>query len=199
MTQIRSKGLPRAPKRMKLAEKKIRVFLDELAGKKAAPGGGSAAALAGAMAASLVVMVAEFTIGKEKYKDINEEMEKVRNEGMNLKDELLELVDEDTRAYLEVMKTKGGQAATLKAAEVPLSTAQKSLSVLKMAVWASEIGNQNLRSDAFCAIELATAAIYGALENVRVNLPYLKNQKVVNSLKDEIEEILTGANQFVKS
>ena len=173
-------------------------FLKDLSSKKPAPGGGSASALAGAMAAALVNKVAILTIGKEKYRDVEEEFKQLSNRAIKLQSELFKLADKDAKAFMDVIKTKSSQEAIKRAAEIPLETAQKSLAVLKMAYYASEHGNQNLRSDAFCAIELATAAIYGALENVRVNLPYIKDEKYVNKLREKIDGILDGTEPLTK-
>lgn len=173
-------------------------FLKDLSSKKPAPGGGSASAVAGAMAAALVNKVCVLTIGKEKYKQVEKEFKQLSKQTIKLQSELSQLADKDAKAFMEVIKTKGSQATIKKAAEVPLETAQKSLAIFKMAVYVSENGNQSLRSDAFCAIELATAAIYGALENVRVNLPFIKDERFVDELKDKMEEILDGTGSLVK-
>ena len=176
----------------------VNKFLKDLASKKPAPGGGSASALAGAMAAALVNKVAILTIGKDKYEEVEKEMKKLSDEVIKLQGELTKLVGEDSQAYMRVIKTKSSQQAIKSAAEVPLETAQKSLAVLKMAVYTSEYGNQNLRSDPFCAIELATAAVYGALENVRANLSFIKDERYLGKLRDEIEHILSGTENLVK-
>src|SRR4030042_3083887 len=176
----------------------MKKFLDEVASKKPAPGGGSASALAGALAAALVNKVCLLTIGKDKYRDVAEQFKQLNQEVVNLQKDLSELVDKDAQAYQEVVKTKGSQVAVKKAEEGPLETAKKSLEVLKRAIYASESGNQNLRSDAFCAIELATAAVYGALENVRINLPFIKDEKYLGELKNKVDEILDGAETLVK-
>lgn len=173
-----------------IKEQKISDFLTDLASKKPAPGGGSASAMAGAIAAALVVMVCEITIGRKKYHLVEESFKKLQKEAQDKLTELTQLIEEDTEAYLQVVKTKGSQAAVKKAAEVPLQTARASLSVLKMASYASEYGNQNCRSDAFCAIELAASAIYGALENVRANLPFIKDKNLTEKMRDAIEEVL---------
>lgn len=173
-------------------------FLKKVASKKPAPGGGSASALAGAMAAALVNKVCVLTIGKEKYREKEEEFKKFSQQATKLQKELFRLVDKDTQVYLEVVKTKGSQESFKRAAEVPLETAQKSLAVLKMAGYASEHGNQNLRSDAFCAIELATASVYGALENVRANLPFIGDEKYIGELKNKVDQILNGTESLVK-
>ena len=46
-----------------------------------APGGGSVAALAGGLGAALAEMVANLTIGKAKYADVEEEMKGLAAEG----------------------------------------------------------------------------------------------------------------------
>ncbi|HUS52010.1 MAG TPA: cyclodeaminase/cyclohydrolase family protein [Candidatus Bathyarchaeia archaeon] len=180
-----------------IKDQKISSFLDDLSSKKPVPGGGSTSAVAGAMAASLVAMVANLTLGKEKYREVEEDFEQVLPRATQLKDQLLQLADEDALAYQAVVKTKS-QEAIKTAAEVPLKVAQQSLEVLRLAVLAVKKGNQNALSDARCAIELATAAIYGALENIRINLPYIEDKKFVCQLKSEIKKILTGAEEGVE-
>jgi len=167
---------------MEIKNQKIVDFLADLASKKPAPGGGSASAMAGAMAAGLVIMVCELTKKKE--------FKKIRRQVRIKLTKLTKLIQEDAEAYLQVIRFKGSQGTVKKAAEVPLETARQSLEVLKMANYVSEYGNQNARSDAFCAIELAAAAIYGALENVRANLPFIKNKKLAQYFRSEIEKIL---------
>ena len=49
-------------------------FLEGLAAKTSTPGGGSAAAVMGAMGAALVSMVANFTIGRKNYEDVDADM-----------------------------------------------------------------------------------------------------------------------------
>jgi formiminotetrahydrofolate cyclodeaminase len=191
---------------MRLIDQKIKQFLKDLASKKPAPGGGSASALAGAMGAALVGKVARLT--KE-----NPEVSKIAQKTDNLRDELLKLSDKDCQAYGEVVKAyrlpKGSetqnairktriQEALKQAAEVPMETAKKSLEVLYLASFVAAHGNQNAVSDARCAIELATAAVYGALENVRVNLPYLEDQRFAGNLRDKMEQVLNGTDRLVK-
>lgn len=180
-----------------MKNQQIKQFLEDLASRKPAPGGGCAAALVGAMAAALANKVAILTIGKEKYKEVEEDFKKVLEQAEKLRKQLLRLADEDALAYQAVVKTRS-QEAIKTAAEVPLKTAQKSLEALKLASYAAKHGNKNAVSDAKCGIELATAAVYGALENVRANLPLIKDKRFGEELKDEMEEILNGTNRLVK-
>lgn len=182
-----------------IVEQKIKQFLEDLASKKPTPGGGAAAALAGAMGAGLVGKVARLT------RD-NSEVSKIAGKADKLRSELLELSDKDCQAYDEVVKAyrlpkecdkkqetrnRKIQEALKGAAEVPMETAKKSLEVLKLASFVAASGNQNAVSDARCGIELATGAIYGALENVKINLSQVKDEKFVEKFKEEIEKILS--------
>lgn len=54
---------------MKLVDLKVNEYLDVLKSDVPAPGGGSVSALAGAQGAGLFMMVADLTLGKEKYAD----------------------------------------------------------------------------------------------------------------------------------
>jgi len=174
---------------MQIKEQKIKDFLDDLASKKPTPGGGATAALAGAMAAALVSMVAKLTVVKAKDK------------AERLRKELLLLADEDCQAFERVMqayRTKKEEPGRLRkiqkaleeASQVPLETAEKSVAVVKLASDCVREGNQNAVSDARVALELATAAVYGALENVRINLESIKDSKFGEDIKEKIDNLL---------
>ena len=80
-------------------DKPLRHFLDKLAGKSPEPGGGSVAALTGALGAALVSMVANLTLGKEKYKDVQPQVEALLKESEKLRVEMQDLIQKDTEAY----------------------------------------------------------------------------------------------------
>lgn len=182
---------------MEIKNQNIEEFLNDLSSQKPTPGGGAGSALAGAMAAGLIGKVARLT------KD-NPEVSKIAKKADNFQKQLLELSEKDCQAYDEVVKAyrlpkdfghlnhrrEAIQEALKQAAEVPMETAKRSLEVLRLASFVASEGNQNAVSDARCAIELATAAIYGALENVRINLSLITDKKLVEDLRDEIDEIL---------
>jgi len=191
---------------MKLTEMRCVDFIKGLADSSPAPGGGSAAALAGALAGSLTGMVARLTLGKEKHRESWEAMERVRDEADSLARELLDLVDLDTEAYNQVVaafklpkdspaqreaKQEAIQAATLRAAEVPLATLRAVEKLTGPAGRALELGNPNCLTDAGVAAQLLRTAALGAGYNVRINLSGLKDKDLRLSLAREVEE-LTG-------
>src|ERR687884_963858 len=74
-------------------------FSSRLAAKEPTPGGGSAAALSGALGAGLVAMVCNYTVGREKYAEVEEEMLGVLARAEELRGELERAVEEDVDAY----------------------------------------------------------------------------------------------------
>jgi methenyltetrahydrofolate cyclohydrolase len=169
----------------------IRHFLDKLASKSPEPGGGSVAALTGSLGAGLVSMVCSLTLGKEKYKDVQPQVEALIKESEKLRIEMQDLIQKDTEVYgglSEVYKmpkntdaektarTAKMQEALKLACQVPFEIGLKSLEVAKLAQRAAEIGNVAAVSDAGVAVLLAQACAQSAALNVKIN---------VNSIKDE--------------
>ena len=74
-------------------------FIEELASKNSVPGGGGAAAVAGAMGAALAAMVCNLTVGKNKYAHVEEDVQKILDRVDVLKDELLQMADEDAEYF----------------------------------------------------------------------------------------------------
>lgn len=191
---------------MKLVELLTQEFVAKVASEAPAPGGGSVSALAGALAAALCAMVARLTLGKEKYRDTWQEMEQVRDSADALMRRLLELVDEDTAAYNEVLsalklprdteaqrtaRQAAIRSATQKATAVPMETLRNVTGLLALAEAAVEKGNPNCLSDAGVAAHLIRAAASGAAYNVRINLSGLDDQRVSTQMKLETTELLS--------
>jgi formiminotetrahydrofolate cyclodeaminase len=142
-------------------------FLDQLAAREPAPGGGVAAAVAVAMAAGLVAMAARFSGDRlEHAEDIVTQAEMLR-----LRVALLAKADAD--AYQKVIEAMalprepGTRARELRrqairhalegAAEVPLKVAEIGADVAELAATVAERGNPNVRGEAVTAGLLAAA------------------------------------------
>lgn len=191
---------------MKLVELLTQEFVEKVASEAPAPGGGSVSALAGALAGALCAMVARLTLGREKYRDTWQDMEQVRDSADALMRRLLELVDEDTAAYNEVLsalklprdteaqrtaRQAAIRSATQKATAVPMETLRNVTGLLALAEAAVEKGNPNCLSDAGVAAHLIRAAASGAAYNVRINLSGLDDQRVSTQMKLETTELLS--------
>ena len=95
-------------------------------------------------------------------------------------------IDEDAEAYRAVAKAyksakeaADGQrlinSALQQAAAVPLSVAEKSAEVERIAKTLKPITNPNMASDLTTAMALARAAVAGAIANVEINLESIKS------------------------
>jgi formiminotetrahydrofolate cyclodeaminase len=166
-------------------------FSQELASSSAAPGGGSAAALAGALGASLVAMVARLTIGRKNYAEVNADFEAIVPRADALQAELLDLMQQDSDAYTLVMnayqlpksneteqaaRTELIQSALQHAAEIPLRVAILCAEVLELSATAATKGNKNAASDAGAGALMAEAGLQAALLNVEINLGLIQDE-----------------------
>jgi formiminotetrahydrofolate cyclodeaminase len=161
----------------------LREFCAELSSDSPSPGGGTAAAAAGAMAASLLAMVCAVTSRSKKHAEHSQELEMLTNSLLTLRDELVNLAQEDARAYdglVEAMRRKRAEktpeaedavkAALGEAIEVPQKTSRACARILEMAIRVAETGTKNAYSDVAVAVYLAEAGVTGALMNVLINL-----------------------------
>lgn len=197
---------------MELVELKINVFSDQLASASPAPGGGSVAALCGALASALCRMTANLTIGKKKYHAAEAAMKTVEKQAADLQSRLMELVDEDTMAYNNVVRafglpkatgmekkkrTDAVQAALKQAAAVPLSTFEHAAAVLSLVETAVSQGNPNCITDAGVAAELVGCAAQGAAYNVFINLMDIKDPSFVSSTRSAVFQKLKTVQETI--
>ena len=189
---------------MALTKLTVQDFIEQLASASPTPGGGSASALAGAMAAAMVEMAANLTVGREKFRDVEEEMRVVLARAGELRELMLNAVDEDTDAFDEVSaaykmpkdsdtekaaRTEAIQAALKGATEVPLRVAKAAMETYQLGQVAIQKANPNVASDARVAMLLAEAARDGARANVDINLGMIKDEAFLARMRDELEAI----------
>jgi formiminotetrahydrofolate cyclodeaminase len=180
-------------------------FLDAVASRSAAPGGGSVAALSGALGAALTSMVCHLTIGKKKYADVQQEMETVLKRSEELRVSFSELVQKDTEAFDSVMKafslpketeeekTKRSSAiedATKKATLVPLKVMELCMEAFPLARTVAEKGNPNSISDAGVSALMLRAACEGAALNIRTNLGTLQDKPLIEETRAKTTMLL---------
>ncbi len=172
------------PKDTRLVDMTVTGFANETASDSPAPGGGSIAALAGALGASLGTMVANLSAGKRGWEDRVEEFSIWAEKGQQLKDRLLFLVDEDTRAFDAIMQAFGlpkdtqEQVAERKAAIqeaskyatlTPYYTMQAAYDCVELLQEMAEKGNPNSLSDVGVGALCIKTAVRGAWLNVITN------------------------------
>lgn len=189
---------------MSFAQSTLAGFSEELASASAAPGGGSAAALSGALGASLVAMVCRLTIGRKNYQHVGAEFETMLSRAEALRVELLDLMQQDADAYLQVMNTyqlpkesdaeksvrsRAIQNALKHAAEIPLRVATACAQILEMSERVGSQGNKNAASDAGAGALLAEAGLRAALLNVEINLGLIQEDAFTTNVRAQLEPL----------
>jgi formiminotetrahydrofolate cyclodeaminase len=153
-------------------------YLDDLAAKLPAPGGGSAAALNAALGAALISMVVNFTLGKPKYAAYERDLEAMLGKSEKLRHEFLNLVDLDVQAF----NSKNARDAL----NIPLMTARLCFEAVTLCPELLQKGNTNLISDVACAAILLEAAFSSAACNVEINLKNLNDKKLAHQIRKEL-------------
>jgi len=180
----------------------IEVFLDKLASSAPEPGGGAAAALVGAAGAALVSMVANLTVGREKFASAQAEMERARAQADALRAALLAAIDRDAEAFRGVMaaykmpretdehktaRRRATQDALRAASRIPAEVIALCEDVATWSRVAAEQGNPQVISDAAVAALLADAAAQSAALNVRINLAGISDSAFTGPLWADVQ------------
>lgn len=179
-------------------------FTTITAGKDPVPGGGSVSALLGALAAALGKMVTGLTMGRKKYLDVQAEMETLSPIFGDAVDYLLQSISDDAEAYDKVfnayklpketaedkeIRSHAIQEALVHAARVPLSVAQRAVSIMPYIATVTEKGNQNAITDACVAMMCARTAALGAILNCRINLSSITDAVVAGELASQCDQL----------
>ena len=180
-------------------------WVDQLASKAPVPGGGGASALGGALAAALGQMVANLTVGKKRYADVEEEMQECLCKLNILQMELMALADKDAEVFAPLAEAYGMPSSTeeekaekdrvmeerlLAASLVPMMMMEKATAVLDYVELLEKKGSKMAVSDAGVAAQFARTALTGAVMNVYINTKSMKNRKVAEELNEKADELL---------
>lgn len=196
-----------------LIENSCKDFVIKLASKEATPGGGGATALLAALASALTSMVCNFTVGKEKYADVEDVMTQILLDATKVQAEMLQLVDMDAKAFSELMavykmpketqeekvlRADNLEEKAKQAALVPMFIARAAIKVQIIAITALQKGNQDLSSDAILSGLFARTALRSAYYNVAINLQIIKDEAWKVNIKKELDELLVEGEKLEK-
>jgi len=188
-------------------------FLKKLASEEPIPGGGSVAALAGSLGAALIVMYSKIgMLRKGVSGDDQEVLQKISIEAASYQQKLTRLITEDSLAFGQVMdafklpktteeevkqRQQAIQRAFQRAVEAPLETFNSCVECLYLIAEVASFGNPSAFSDLKVAQYLCDAGARGALENIEINMPSIKDpnflkqtEAKVNKLKHSLDEVL---------
>ena len=188
----------------RLVSMALTAFADETASESPAPGGGSIAAYIGALGAALATMVANLSSHKKGWDERWEEFSDWAEKGETYKNELIKLVDADTKAFNQIItafglpkataeekiaRTKAIQDATKFAIEIPFKVMQTAYASLEVIKAMAEIGNPNSVSDAGVAALCIRSAVMGAFMNVRINAAGYDDKDYIKDIVAKGKEI----------
>jgi len=188
-----------------LVKLSVQEFGEVLGSDSPAPGGGSVAALSGALGAELVSMVCRLSVGKAELEPFRQELAGTLKEATSLSESLLKRVDLDTEAFNGVMsafrmpkatdeekakRTEAIQRGYRDAIQSPLGIARECLQVLMLAERLVRKSNPNALSDLGVASQQAYAGLEGAIMNVRINLPAVKDESFKSKTASEAAKLL---------
>jgi len=180
----------------------IKKYISDLGAKLAAPGGGSAAGACGALGTALLEMVCNFTAGKEKYKDVEQDTQVRLDSLKKIKEEFQGLIDKDVETYSTIcsaFKTKDKKnidKALKDGYYISLKICKLSKMAIEIAVELPGKTNVNLITDVGCGAEMLSAAFNSGIFNAEINLKGIedkgfiaKEKAVLGSLKENMKRL----------
>lgn len=190
----------------------LKKYIDDASSEDPTPGGGSVSALVGALGTTMASMSANFTIGREKFADVEAEVKEILAKCDRARNELLNLMEDDIKSYGKLSeayglpkstddekkkRTETIQNALKDAMGAPLKTVRCCLAILKEIRRLADIANPNLISDVGVAAIFTNAALLGGKLNVDINLSFLKDQSLVQEVNSEVTEAETKSNALL--
>ncbi|WP_101772428.1 cyclodeaminase/cyclohydrolase family protein [Peptostreptococcus faecalis] len=180
-------------------------FSNDLGAKKTMPGGGSAAAYVATLANSLASMVANFTVGKKKYAQFDDDIKEILEKAENLNDKVIDLVDEDIRQFLPLAdaykmpsttenekkeKELELQRCLKNAAKVPMDLLKICNEILYLHEELLEKGSKMLISDVGVGVQFLRASALSAKLNILINLNSINDEDFKNKYKVEMDSLV---------
>ncbi len=191
-----------------LLNRTVTDFVEVVSSKEPVPGGGSVSALCASLGSALGEMVANLTVGKKKYVEVEADMKVIAEKLCGFKIEFLELVEKDADSYDAVMQAfklpketdedKSARSAAIQssmkgAADVPYKVAEKAYEIMPFIKDVAVRGNTNAVTDAAVAAMLARTAVIGAIYNVKINLGSIKDEAYVTEMTEKITRLQNKA------
>ncbi|NOX34832.1 MAG: glutamate formimidoyltransferase [Deltaproteobacteria bacterium] len=195
-------------KKEPLAGLTVRGFIEEVASRSSAPGGGSASAAIAAMGAGLGSMAAKLTLGVRKFEDIDSKMREIIPVLHHASKSLIPMIDADTDAfkdYVEAMrlpedskdqkqfKLEKLQQGLKKAIDVPLTTMKLADAAWGAMLEIAEYGNPASKSDVEVGAKALETGIWGAYRNVMINMADILDEKFKEKTVKLAEDMKTKA------
>ena len=196
-----------------LAGLSVRAFIEEVARRSSAPGGGSASAAIAAMGTGLGSMVAKLTLGVRKFEDLDAKMRKLAQPLHNAAKDLIPMIDADTDAfndYVEALRLPSDtkeekkekrerlQQGLKKAIDIPLTTMKLADAAWDAMAGIAKYGNIASKSDIEVGAKAMETGIWGAYKNVMINMANITDDKFKKDTIKLAQDMKTRAEAQLK-
>ncbi|HKJ64568.1 MAG TPA: glutamate formimidoyltransferase [Desulfopila sp.] len=193
-----------------LAGLSLRGFIEEVAARSSAPGGGSVSAALAAAGVGLGSMVAKLTHGVRRFEDVQPQMQDIIPTLHSLTQQLIPMIDADTSAFNEFMeglrmprtteeqkslRRQKMQAGLKTAIEVPMTTMRLGDSAWDAFLELARSGNPASRSDTQVGARSLETGIWGAYQNVLINMVDIDDDDFRQTTLDEAQRIVARAEE----
>lgn len=183
----------------------IQEFLDVLSSKEPVPGGGGASALAGALGNALGQMVANLTIGKKKYAQVEDEIKELAERMKGIQGQFSALADQDAKVFAplakcyslpsgteeeKAYKAEVMEARLLDASLVPMEIMEKASEMLEIMDILADKGSRMAVSDVGVGVQFIRTALLGAVMNVYINTKSMKNREKAEEMNEKAERLI---------
>jgi len=183
-----------------LASLTLRGFIEEVAARTAAPGGGSVSATIAGLGTGLGAMVTWLTYGVRKFDSVKDEMKKAIPNLSKATQELIPKVDEDTNAFNDYIASIGLPKKTDEEKAIRINAMQEGmkkaimtpLSIMQIAdsTWnemriAANYGNIASISDLQVGVRAIELGIWGAYQNVLINMSSINDDNWKNDILNQ--------------
>lgn len=186
----------------RLTDRSCAEFAAILAAKESVPGGGGAAALVGALGVALGSMVGNFTTGKKRFADVEDDIQRMLADGERIRLRLLDLTEEDAAAFYPLSVAYGIprddpsraqvlEEATKGACAAPVEMMRQICAAIELLEEMGQKGSKMLLSDVGCGALLCRAALEAASLNVFVNTKTLSDRAFAEATEAACDEMLT--------
>ena len=183
----------------------IQEFRDVLSSKEPVPGGGGASALAGALGNALGQMVANLTIGKKKYAQVEDEIKELAERMKGIQGQFTALADQDAKVFAplakcyslpsgteeeKAYKAEVMEARLLDASLVPMEIMEKASEMLEIMDILADKGSRMAVSDVGVGVQFIRTALLGAVMNVYINTKSMKNREKAEEMNEKAERLI---------
>lgn len=185
----------------KFVKYSLEEFVDALASKAAVPGGGGASALAASLGIALGNMVGEFTVGKKKYADAEEELRACMVRAKDLSRKFLNCIERDAAAFEPLSKAYAipkddknrdivMENCLRDAAKVPMEILHLVCEAIKLEERFAVLGSVMIQSDAAVGASILRSSLLGAAVNVKINTKSMKDREYADSVNKEVDALV---------